>query len=139
MHIIGAGKEITEDYNEIHFHEDDDVRIAKVEMWMARNIGTNLVAEYPNRQWGVDVDIRGGMIVITCPSLSTAKGYHLEIKSDNIESLQRRSVEAAGEIMERYGLARGKIFDPNSFNDLTRLSNDEVVSADSDGVDPMKR
>ncbi len=77
MRIAGAGREIAKDYNEIYLHEDDEARIAKVEMWMAKSIGTEILNHYPNRQWSVNVDAMGGIIVIMCPSLSHNKGYHL--------------------------------------------------------------
>ena len=99
--IIGAGREITKDYNQIHFHEDDDARIAKLEMWTAKKIGEALVHHYPQRQWTVIVDIPGRLIIIACPSLSQMKGYHLHMNDDNIDALIRRSVMAAGEVMDR--------------------------------------
>ena len=137
-HIIGAGREITKDYNEVYYHEDDDVRINKIEMWTAKQIGEKLMSEYPNRQWDVRVDARGGMIIIVCPMISKTKGYHLHMKGDTISQLQERAVQAAGEILERAGLARGKIFNPEKFEDLERWGpNDEAISADLISENPL--
>ena len=137
-HIIGQGREITKDYNEIYFHEDDDVRVNKLEMWMAKKIGERLVKDYPNRQWNVNVDVIGGMVVIMCPSVSHNKGYHLHIKGDTINALEDRAVQAAGEILERYGLSRDKVFNPEKFEDLKRVGpQEEAITADSDGINPI--
>lgn len=138
--LIGLGREITKDYNQIHFHEDDDARTAKLEMWTAKQIGEELVKHYPQRQWTVIVDIPGRLIIIACPSLSQMKGYHLHMNDDNIGALKRRSVIAAGEVLERYGISRGRHFDPKALEELDRIGpRDEALGPDSDGVDPLIR
>ena len=132
-------REISKDYNEIYFHEDDDVRINKIEMWTAKQLGTALVKAYPGHEWSVHVDAIGGVICVVNPSVSTLKGYHLHMKGDTINDLQRRAVEAGGEILERYGLGRGKVKIAD-LADLDRIGPyEEAVSADSDGVDPLIR
>lgn len=139
-HIIGREIEITDDYNQIWIHEDDDQRTAKLEMWIAKHIGEHLVEHYPKRQWGVEVDIPAQMVIVMCPSVSQNKGYHLHMRGDNIEGLCKRAEMAAGEIMERYGLSRNRVFNPDQLETLHRLRhNDEAVTPDSDGVDPIIR
>lgn len=125
------GRQITEDYNEISLFEGDDVKIAKCEMWIAKRIGYALVAALPNREWGVRVDVLGGMVVITCDSLSTTKGYHLHLKNYTIEGLAEKAVKAGCEILERYNVSRDKKFDPGVIETLARDINDEAISADS--------
>lgn len=138
--IIGAGREITKDYNEVYFHEDDDVRLKKLEMWTAKQIGEKLMEVYPNRQWNVHIDLMGGIVCIVCPMVSVLKGYHLHIKGDTIHALQERSVQAAGEILERAGLKRDRIFNPDNFEDLKRIGPyDEAYGSDLDGDDPIIR
>jgi len=138
-HIIGQ-REIAKDYNEIYLHEEDEARIAKLEMWIAKGIGEVLVKHYPNRQWGVNVDVEGRMVVITCPSLSHTHGYHLNMKDDNIESLCKRAVMAGGEILERHGLSRGRNFNPDHLETLLRDPMGDVITPDAlDTVDPIKR
>lgn len=138
-HIIGREIEIGEDHNRIWIHEGDDVRQAKLEMWIAKKLGEHLVEQYPKRQWGVEVDIPGRMVIIMCPSVSLNKGYHLHMRGDTLDGLCKRAETAAGEIMERYGLSRNRAFNPDNLENLKRLFNDEAVSADSDGVDPIIR
>jgi len=138
-HIIG-GKEISKDYNEIYLHEDMETRIAKLEMWTAKAIGETLVKNYPKRQWGVNVDIPGAMVVITCPSLSHTHGYHIAMKNDNIETLCKRAVNAGGEILERYGISRGRVFNPEHLETLERMPSGDAITRDAmDTVDPIKR
>lgn len=132
-------REIVKDYNTIYFHEDDEARTAKIEMWIAKALGTRLVREYPGYQWSVHVDAMGGVICIVNPSVSNLKGYHLHIKGDTIDALEQRAVMAGGEILERYGLKRGKVIEAD-LADLDRIGPyEEAVSADSDGVDPLIR
>jgi hypothetical protein len=138
--IIGAGREISKDYNEIFFTDDDDTAVAKMEMWMAKQIGEKLVEKFPGRQWNVNIDLPGEIVVIMCPSVSHNKGYHLHMRQDTITTLQDRALMAAGEIMERYGLSRAKIFNPDDLETLNRIGPDEeAITPDSDGVDPLIR
>ena len=138
--IIGGGREITKDYNTVYFHEDDDIRVNKLEMWIAKQLGETLVKVYPNRQWNVNVDVMGGMVILMCPSLSQLKGYHIHMKSDTIDALKRKVISAAGEILERYGMKRTQKFDPDDLETVDRIGPyEEAITADSDGVDPIIR
>ena len=125
------GREITGDYNEINILETDEMKIAKLEMWIAKNIGDTLIRCYPNREWGVRVDIAGQMVIITCDSVSTEKGYHISLVGRNIHDLQERAKMAAGEILERHGLSRSRGFDETIFETLPRDFRDNVIADDS--------
>lgn len=125
------GREIFADYNEINLLETDDRKKAKLEMWIAKNIGDELVKHYPNREWGVRVDVTGGMIIITCDSLSLLCGYHLPINGDNIKQLQKRAMRAGGEILERFNVSRNQIFNPEKLDLVPRDFRDEAISPDA--------
>ena len=127
------------DYNEIREHDSWDAKCAKLEYWTAKQIGGKLAAVYPGREWGVDADLRNEMLVITCPSLSLVKGYHLPMNGDTIAELQRRAVRAAGSILERYGVSRGRIIDPMALENLPRTLRDEVIGGSDTRADPMKK
>lgn len=132
-------REIVKDYNTVYFHEDDDTRTEKIEMWIAKQLGTRLVEAYPGHQWSVHVDAIGGVLCIVNPAVSSLKGYHLHMKGDTIDDLQARAVKAGGEILERYGLKRGKV-NIADLADLDRIGPyEEAITADSDGVDPIIR
>jgi len=126
------GRDITDDYNEISIFELSGVKRAKLEMWIAKNIGTALVKYYPNREWGVRVDVEGRMVIITCDSISLKKGYHIHMADRNLNELCARSVQAAGEILERHGISRNKAFDADILETLKRDWDGEVVANDSD-------
>ncbi len=106
------GREITSDYNEINLLELESVKQAKLEMWIAKNVGDTLVKHYPNREWGVRVDLTGGMVIITCDSIDLERGYHISMVARTIGDLQERAKMAAGEILERHGVSRDRKFDP---------------------------
>lgn len=134
------GREITADYNEINILETDDVKFGKVEMWIAKKIGTELIKHYPNRQWGVKVDAPAQMLIISCNSVSYEKGYHISMHLRNIDELQRRAVKAAGEILERHDLSRARRFDADILETLPRDHKDNVIVADGSAKpDPIDK
>jgi len=127
----GAGEGVYGDYNSIDMMEAESSKIAKIEMWMAKAVGTKLVRTYPGREWGVQVNLLGGIMVITCPSLSNEKGYHLHTLGKNIYDLEAAAIRAGGEILERYNISRNNRFDSDILETLDRDYKDEVLSADA--------
>lgn len=129
------GREITADYNEINLLETDDAKLAKLEMWIAKGVGDTLVKHYPNREWGVKVNIEGQMIIIVCDSVSNEKGYHISMVGRTLHDLQEKAKYAAGEILERHGITRNRIVDEDIFETLERDKGDNVITTDS-GAEP---
>lgn len=125
------------DYNYVDVMESKDSKTAKLEMWIAKALGTRLANTYPNRQWGVSVNTEGGTVIILCPSLSTEKGYFLHMKNYNLRRLEERAVIAAGEILERHGLSRNRHFDADILETLDRDIKDQVIATDS-APDPLQ-
>lgn len=125
------GREIKDDCNRIYQHEDFDERKAKLEMYIAKQIGEHLVKNYPGRQWGVEVDVTCGVLVLLCPSLSKTKGYHIHLGQYTIHDLQQRCSKAAGEILERHNVSRSKLFDPDTLETLRRDVRDNVIAVDA--------
>ena len=130
--VRGADQKVYGDYNAIDEMESSSSALAKIEMWIAKKIGTVLVEKYPNRQWGVQVNAEGGVLIITCPSLSTEKGYHIHMNGENVQDLEVKAIRAAGEILERYDITRGKKFDEDTLETLDRDWQDRVISADAE-------
>lgn len=139
-HILNT-REITKDYNEIHLFEDDEKKTAKLEMWIAKRLGGRLVDAYPNRQWGVEVDIPGQMVIVTCPSLSLEKGYHIAMFERTIMDLEQRAIMGAGEILERFGISRNRKFDHSVIDSMDEYITGEKISGHSsqEGEDPIKK
>lgn len=127
-------RSISNDYNEINLLETDDAKIAKLEMWIAKNIGDTLVRHYPNREWGIRVDIEGQMVILTCDSVSVEKGYYIKMVGRNIHDLQEKAKSAAGEILERHGITRGRVVDEDIFETLPRDRGDNVITEDSEAT-----
>lgn len=140
FYVGEKGKDAKTDFNEAQGGESHEEKAVRVEFWTAKQIGTDLVKHYPNRQWNVDVDSRNQTIVISCPSLSKREGYRLNMKRDAIADLLPRCRKAAGAILERFNITRGRIIDPYTFENMARDVRDDVVNADrTDTVEKFNR
>ena len=131
-YIIGEqkGKDSVIDYNEAEAGGIAQDRM-RLEFWIAKKLGEDLCATYPNRGWNVDVDIENEVIVVSCPSLSKRMGFRLHIKRDTVKELIPRVRRAAGEILERYGVSRGKIIDPATLETFERDVRDDAIAPDA--------
>lgn len=137
--IIGEqkGRTAVVDYNTPQAENSHEQQAMQTEFWIAKQIGENLCKTYPNRQWHVDVDSRNGIVVIACPSLSKRLGYRLHLKRDTVAELLPRCRRAAGEILERFGVSRGKIIDPATFEAFERDIRDDVIAKDAAGASKL--
>lgn len=131
FYVGEKGRDPMTDFNAPQPEASHEEKAIRLEYWIAKQIGTDLVKHYPNRQWLVDVDSRNGVIVISCPSLSKTKGYRLHIRRDTIAELLPRCRRAAGEILERFNVTRGRLVDPYSLEAIPRDVRDDAVSSDS--------
>jgi hypothetical protein len=138
-HIIGEtkGREPGFDLNAPQEDESHEAQAVRTEFWIAKQIGQDLCRVYPNRQWHVDVDSRNQIIVIACPSLSKRLGYRLHMKRDTVADLLPRCRRAAGEILERFGVSRGRIIDPASLETFQRDVHDDAISKDAVGASKL--
>jgi hypothetical protein len=139
FYVGEKGKDPVADFNEAQKEESFEEKAMRTEFWIAKQIGTDLVKHYANRQWTVDVDTRNGVIVISCPSLSKRMGYRIHIKRDTIAELLPRCRKAAGEILERFGVSRGRIIDPYTFEAMPRDVRDDVKAPDATEKDAVER
>jgi hypothetical protein len=127
----GDGSIITGNFNKIVDENSENAFVAMEEMRIAKAISTRLVRAYNNRQWKINVDIKGGMLIIACDSISNNKGYHIHMKSVPLHELEEKAVRAAGEILERHGLSRLVGFNADTYEDLPRDLQDNVIGPDS--------
>lgn len=127
------GRGLVDYDNEINDLETTETKYAKLESWICRNIGRVLTEKYPNREWRVETDLTRGVVIIQVPLLSTEKGYIIHMVNRTMHELQVRAVQAAGEIMERFGLSRNRTFNPDHIEALERqrLKIDEAIGPDS--------
>ncbi len=105
--IPRRGRHIAEDYNVIKPEDSNRRRLEKIEMFVAKRLGTRLTKLYPRRAWSVEVDLRGGVVIIQCPDVSTMRGHVLKL-SRSVNELENMMSQVGGEILERGGLTRGR-------------------------------
>ncbi len=140
--VPGFAPERAVDYNTIEVDDDEDVKVAKVEGWLAKQIGSALAKAYPSRDWGVGVNLAkgetlSGVVTVMCPSLSATKGHVLHISNETAAGLVTRGIRAGGEILERYGITRNRKFDSDALETLDRNPlTDEAISDDARIVMP---
>lgn len=139
FYVGEKGKDPMTDFNAPQKEASYEEKAMRVEFWMAKQIGTDLVKVYPGRQWLVDVDSRNGVIVISCPSLSKRMGYRINMKRDTIAELLPRCRKAAGEILERFGVSRSRIIDPYTLESMPRDVRDDVVAPDATEKDAVEK
>ena len=127
----GDGSIVTGNFNRIEVVDEDHAEVAEEQMRIAQAIGARLVRAYNNRQWKVVVDIKGGILIIACDSISNTKGYHIHMAGKSLHELENAAVKAAGEILERHDLPRLKLFNPDIIEDMPRDLKDDVITSDS--------
>lgn len=137
--IIGEqkGRDSVVDFNTPQEDNSHEASAMRTEFWVAKQIGTDLCKTYPNREWHIDVDYRNQIVVIACPSLSKRLGYRLHLKRDTVAELIPRCRRAAGEILERFGVSRGKIIDPATLETFERDVRDDVIAKDAAGASKL--
>lgn len=133
FYVGEKGKAPVQDFNAAQGGGSHDETAVRLEFWIAKQIGTDLSRVYKNRQWGVDVDARNQMVVLSAPSLSKIFGYHLHMRQgETMTQLIERCRRAAGEILERYNVTRARNTDSMIIEEgLARDHKDNVISADA--------
>jgi hypothetical protein len=133
FYVGEKGKDPITNFNAPDPEASHETKAVQLEYWLAKHIGEDLCRIYKNRQWGVDVDSRNKIIVLTAPSLSKVYGYHLHIRDgETVTQLVERCRRAAGEILERYGVTRARDTDPLIIEEgLPRDRRDNVISSDA--------
>ena len=77
------------------------------DIWAARQVGAELERHYPGHHWRVIHDSFQGVCLISIPILMGINRYMaVNLKTHALDS--ERVMKAGGEILERYGLKRGR-------------------------------
>lgn len=126
-----VNREQSADYNDIVVSEFDaeEVRRAKIELWIAKRLCTKLLSHFPMRDWKVLVDTGGGIVAVSLDSISKDKGYVISLKR-TVTEIEGMMLRIGGEILERGGLSTAKNFNPDDIEILERDANDNAVSSD---------
>jgi len=125
----GRGRQAVTDSNEINLEDSESENQAKLEYYIAKQVGTRLEYEYPGREWGVRPDLTGGILEIFCLALSGNDAYLLHMDG-TIHELIEKAIRAAGEILERYGVTRNKKYDIDITEAFDRDHKGNVIGGD---------
>lgn len=88
---------------------EHDSKQQTLDLGMAKDIAEALNEAYPGHLWAVNVQGEQGVITIHNLMLSGRWGYVMHIdKRYSASELKQSAKRAAGEILERYNVARGK-------------------------------
>lgn len=124
------GKEPEKDYNTVYVHDSHTVKAAKLETWIAKKLGTHLMEKFPQREWGVRVDVKGKIVIIVCESVSITRGYHIKMAGKNMHNLCEAAADAAAEILERHGITRNRRFNADITEALERDLKGDMIGGD---------
>jgi len=72
-----------------------------------KKLGYALQSTYPSRRWYVEVLSHGNLAVVKVPEISMDYGNIVKLEQ-SIEVDIKRIVMAGGELLERFGLTRGR-------------------------------
>jgi len=108
---LAAEMEIVNDPEEAEYRIKDSI--------LAQKIGFELCHAYPGHGWEVEVDIRNGIAKIFNVHLSGLNGYLLHLKKISLSSFKQDIVRIGGELLEAFGVSRGK-FDQDEIMNLER-------------------
>lgn len=90
----------------------DAPKVSLFELNLAKQMAEALHQHYPGHLWGVAVNEKTGMADIRNMALSGQWGYRLKLKDHYTASdWKKLVVNAGGEILERFKVARGKATD----------------------------
>ena len=100
----------------------DEMQITATEQLQAKNIAEHLTKHYPGHLWAIQV--YQGLVIIKNLALSGDWGFVLhqnKMDNDGVDI-----VRAAGELLERYNLSRGRLIE-NQINDLKQDYKGEII------------
>ncbi len=94
---------------------------------LCKNVMDVLNKHYPGHLWVVGVDDEGGVVNFFNTRLSGSYGMTLKISTlKNHSTLKKEVTRLAGELLERYGLPRGRLT-PNTVADIKRSHEGSAV------------
>lgn len=86
---------------------DESEEVIPADVAMAKAIAEKLAEHYPGHPFLVHVKSETGMGYIKHPMLSSKMGYRLRIADLKSDPNMREAVKGAGELLERWNIARG--------------------------------
>ena len=125
------GKEPEKDYNTLYAFDSNSVKEAKLESWIAKSVGERLMTKFPQREWGVKVDMPNQIVIIICESVSITRGYHIHMVGKSLHDIMEQAEGAAAEILERHGLTRDRKYNADITEAMIRDHNGDMIGGDN--------
>lgn len=94
------------------YFDPEDAAAEAYDLSKSKDLGEALNSQYPGHLWAVRVQSKQGIATIHNMALSDQWGYviHLD-KIYSASHLVQRGIQAGGEILERFKVARGRVND----------------------------
>lgn len=105
--------------------EEAEYRIKDFEI--AKMIGTALCAKYPGHGWQVESDSRNGIAKIYMSQMSSRAGYIYKLKDITLGVFDRDMMRVGGDILERFGIARGKFTEGSVMGIIRDIRGDAIA------------
>ena len=91
----------------IEIHDEEGAADIIRSQGLAKRVGSAVHRKYPGVSWLVDVNIQGGVVTLRCPKISMEMAFYIYLhRTDTV--IEKMAVEAAGNILEAYNVARKK-------------------------------
>jgi hypothetical protein len=92
--------------------------VVPADFFLSKQIAEILDKAYPGHLWGVNVDGEQGIARVFNLRLSGQWGFILHLSEMKYQDeIQRNALQAGGELLERYRLARGR-YNQDEYSDL---------------------
>lgn len=94
----------------------EEQKLRLQDMQLAAAVGNELVRHYPGHGWQVESDIANGVVKIFNCHMSGLTGYLLHTSKIDFSSFSHTIMMVGGEMLDRFGLSRGKFNEEEVLN-----------------------
>ena len=98
---------------------------------LCKQLGHVIMQAYPNRRWYVEVFDKGKFAVVKVPEISMDYGVGVDLSTESVDN-EVIIKRAAGELLERFKLTRGKTNNEDVYN--LKRNHKGVIGAASGGI-----
>jgi hypothetical protein len=117
------------DFNTPEIMEPENAKVDFANMELAKLIASALHRVYPNRNWYIHADCENQIIDVILADVTTRRGYCIHLVNKSLYEIEREAIYGAGEILERYNLARTLNFNRETVDALRRSITGEAIEA----------
>lgn len=117
------------DYNTPEIMEAANAKVDYANMELAKLIASGLHRVYPGRNWYIHADCENQIVDVMLADVSTRRGYCVHLLNKTLHEVESDAIFGAGEILERYNLARTLNFNRETVGALKRSITGEAIEA----------